>query len=83
MTNIKSANQVDAFDFDAMHIYRVDIEDGLNQTVINDCWNRTPLHMAITQKYPQVVNCFIQHAGKERLTFTQRFIIQMLNKVLF
>lgn len=74
-TAIKSADEVDNFDFENMKISLLDIEDGLHQKIISDCWNQTPLHMAIIEKHPVVVNCFIRQAGIISMYCIFRFFI--------
>lgn len=47
-----------------MHVSNLDIEDGLHPDVITECWNQTPMHMAVTEKHKDVVKCFIDQSSK-------------------
>lgn len=60
---IRSPTQVEKFDFDKMHVSNLDIEDGLHPDVITECWNQTPMHMAVTEKHKDVVKCFIDQSN--------------------
>ena len=59
---IQSATQLEAFDFDNMYVSELDIEDGLHEDAVTECWNRTPLHFAISEQHKDVVVCFVNHA---------------------
>lgn len=59
---IHSPTQVDSFDFDHMHISCLDIEDGLHPGVVTECWGKTALHMAVTNRQKEVIKCFVDHS---------------------
>ncbi|XP_047142037.1 rabankyrin-5 isoform X3 [Hydra vulgaris] len=65
---IQSPTDVEKFDFDAMQITQLDIEDGLQQDVITDCWNCTPLHFAVIEKQEEIVKCFIKYSENASLS---------------
>jgi len=59
---INSPSQIESFDFDNMKISELYIMDGLHSDIVTDCWNRSPLHLAVTNKHREVVKCFINQS---------------------
>lgn len=39
-------------------------KDPYSNTVITECYGKTPLHIAIAEKHESVVNCIIEFQGK-------------------
>ena len=77
---IQSPTDVEKFDFDHMQISQLDIEDGLQQDVITECWNCSPLHFAVIEKQEDVVKCLIKYSGAD---FFYRFFVYRACKGLF
>ena len=80
---IHSPSQFESFDFDSMYISGLDIEDGLHADIISECWDRTPLHVAVTHKHADVVKCFTDQAGMYTSYLKDLFFFTyLLNRVV-
>ncbi len=60
----QSPTHIENFDFDNMKINDLDIEAGIDSGIITECWDRTPLHMAIAERRESVIRCFIDYKGE-------------------
>ena len=60
---VQSPTAIEKFDYDAMTISDLEIESDLENDVITECWDRTPMHVAVTEKNESVLRCFIEYKG--------------------
>ena len=61
---VTTPSVLEEFDFDNMKINELDLEVGLETGIIKECWDRTPVHVAISEKHDSVIRCFIDYKGK-------------------
>eukprot|EP00795_Rhopilema_esculentum_P015608 gene15608-6884_t len=58
---VQSPTAIEKFDYDAMTISDLEIESDLDNDVITECWDRTPMHVAVTEKNESVLRCFVEY----------------------
>ena len=60
---MQSPTEIEKFDYDTMTISELEIEAGMDTGIIKDCWDRTPMHVAVSEEKESVVKCFIDYKG--------------------
>ena len=60
---LQSPTAIEKFDYDSMNISELEIEAGLDTSIVTECWDRTPMHVAVVEKKDTVVRCFIEYKG--------------------
>ena len=60
---LQSPTAIEKFDYDSMNIDELELEAELDLSVVTECWDRTPMHVAVTEKKDNVVRCFIEYKG--------------------
>lgn len=71
LNTIQSPTAIEKFDYDAMKVSELEIEAGMDDSVVTECWDRTPMHVAVSEENDSVLRCFIEYKGKLSLFFLQ------------
>ena len=65
---LQSPTLIEKFDYDSMNVSELEIEAELDVSIVTECWDRTPMHVAVAEKKDRVVRCFIEFKGSDFLT---------------
>ena len=60
---LQSPTALEKFDYDSMNISELEIEAELDVSIVTECWDRTPMHVAVAEKKDKVIRCFIEYKG--------------------
>jgi len=57
---LQSPTAIEKFDYDSMNVSELELEAELDVSIATECWDRTPMHVAVAEKKDRVVRCFIE-----------------------
>ena len=62
---LQSPTAIEKFDYDSMNVSELELEAELDVSIVTECWDRTPMHVAVAEKKDRVVRCFIEFKGSD------------------